>query len=77
LQAWFGHLKNKNPTALPGITPSLRSGVIPGGEASNEKPSIRFAHLYFCFHLSSHRQAWLGHLKTKIPLSAGDRKSVV
>ena len=41
----------------------------PVGGASNEKHLIRFAHSDFYFHSSSLRQAWLGCLKTKIPLA--------
>ena len=46
--------------------------MIPEGGASKETRLIRFAHFDFCFQLSSLRQAWLGHLKTKIPAVAGE-----
>jgi hypothetical protein len=41
----------------------------PQWDASNEKHLIRFAHSDFYFHSSSLKQAWLGCLKTKIPLA--------
>jgi hypothetical protein len=64
---------------IPGITASLRPaerGIIhfvydPQGDASNEKPLIRFAHYDFCFHPFRLRQAWPVCLKTKIPLFSG------
>jgi hypothetical protein len=42
--------------------------VIPFGEPADQITPL-FASLirFFCFHLFSHRQAWLVHLKTKTP----------